>query len=617
MNRLQHVKIVLVLMVSLAVSSMAGAGSLVGRWTMDDNAASAVVVDSVGGLNGTFVDPTNPHTSFHHSTLVKEGTGSLMFDGVNDYISLPRNTVLETGGTVTRQLSATAWIKDDSGGAAGYGTVVGTGDGGWVLARDGNHMIAGAWVFDIYGNGTFGSVSSSTNISDGQWHHVAFVATPNMLYLYVDGVRSTYYISRGTYIRNIYNKGVLIGENARETGRYFKGLIDNVKIYDYALSADEINAQIAEDDYRLQNPQHASSPLPLDGTASSKAPVLSWAAGETAISHDVYFGTDQAAVAGAARLDGDITGDGPADIEDLAILAGQWLSDPGAVNPSADIKFSGKVDIEDLAVLASDWHQTPDAAFKGNQEGMVYDPGALTLGTTYYWRVDQADAADADSPWAGRVWSFKPVIKIMPLGDSITYDNYADNPPPDSQRTGYRSHLWYALQNAGYHVDFVGNMTAGEAVVPAFDPDNEGHGGWRSSDIATYIYGWLQTTPADIILLHIGTNALTTSTTAVQTILNEIDRYETDSGRHIKVLLARIINQNPNNPNVTTFNNNVAAMAATRIANGDDIVMVNMETGAGINYSTDMRDQYHPYDSGYQKMAALWFTTLQAVLQNY
>jgi len=210
-----------------------------------------------------------------------------------------------------------------------------------------------------------------------------------------------------------------------------------------------------------------------------------------------------------------------------------------------------------------------------------------------------------------------PVIaetKIMPCGDSITYDNYSGDARPSSMRTGYRSHLWYALQAGGYDVNFVGSVMAGEAVVPAFDPDNEGHGGWTASQVESNIYNWLVSNPADIVLLHIGTNGLTSDPQDVNDILDEIDRYETEHSKHVKVLLAKIINRMTYSATTTQFNNNVAAMALARIAAGDDIVIVDMENGAGINYSTDMIDDLHPKDGGYQKMAALWYSHLTQIL---
>ncbi|MDQ7084903.1 MAG: hypothetical protein Q9M36_08195 [Sulfurovum sp.] len=79
----------------------------------------------------------------------------------------------------------------------------------------------------------------------------------------------------------------------------------------------------------------------------------------------------------------------------------------------------------------------------------------------------------------------------MPLGDSITYDDaYADYPSarPANLRYAYRSYLWYQLQTAHYNVDFVGSRSAGSAILPAFDPDNEGYPGWTSNELADITY---------------------------------------------------------------------------------------------------------------------------------
>ena len=103
MNSQKKVTIAIVLVLTLftVMLATADANSLVGHWTMDDNAASTAVVDSAGSYHGTFLDSTNPNTSYHHSATRKEGTGSLSFDGDDDYVSMPRNSVLETGHAAT------------------------------------------------------------------------------------------------------------------------------------------------------------------------------------------------------------------------------------------------------------------------------------------------------------------------------------------------------------------------------------------------------------------------------------------------------------------------------------------------------------------------------------
>lgn len=203
--------------------------------------------------------------------------------------------------------------------------------------------------------------------------------------------------------------------------------------------------------------------------------------------------------------------------------------------------------------------------------------------------------------------------RIMPLGDSITFGTYGsgDN-RPSSLVTGYRQPLYLSLSGANHDIDFVGGLIAGQSANPAFDADHEGHSGWTAPQVAATVYDWLVANPTDIILLHIGTNNLTTSSIHVESILDEIDRYEDDYNVEITVVLARIINRVYYSSRTTAFNQNVAAMAQSRIANGDNIVLVNMESA--LNYSTDMVDNLHPNETGYNKMATVWFVALDALL---
>jgi len=113
--------------------------------------------------------------------------------------------------------------------------------------------------------------------------------------------------------------------------------------------------------------------------------------------------------------------------------------------------------------------------------------------------------------------------------------------------------------------------------------------------------------PADIILLHIGTNNLTTSASYVEDVLDNIRFQDSD----VIILVARIINRMEYHSNTTTFNNNVEIMVNAR--NDPRIKMVNMESGAGINYSSDMIDNLHPNQGGYEMMAIRKQTVLQLI----
>jgi VCBS repeat-containing protein len=210
---------------------------------------------------------------------------------------------------------------------------------------------------------------------------------------------------------------------------------------------------------------------------------------------------------------------------------------------------------------------------------------------------------------------------IMPLGDSITAGRIDATGPPENLRSGYRKSLNDTLAASGFTFDLVGSEVHGEDL-PDFDYNHEGHGGYTASEIAWGLTGypvdgiraWLDDNPADIVLLHIGTNGLDRSNDIdVEVILDEIDQWELSAiGNPVTVILAMIVDQDPINPEVSLFNNNVLAMANDRIAAGDDIIIANIHDA--LTYPDDMGDQFHPNVVGYSKMAAVWFNKLSPIV---
>lgn len=210
-------------------------------------------------------------------------------------------------------------------------------------------------------------------------------------------------------------------------------------------------------------------------------------------------------------------------------------------------------------------------------------------------------------------------VRIMPMGNSITYDHNSlddSNPRPIGDRISYRYKLYQLLTNEGLDFDLVGSEDAGNNYFQnsQFD-DNAGFPGiesWELADLINTGYNnyshqyvspgpYLNYYPTDIILLHIGTNNLITSAYQVEDILDNIRYHDND----VIILVARIVNRKSYHPETTTFNNNVELMVNSR---GDNrIRMVNIETGAGINYAVDMIDNLHPNQAGYDKIAVKWF----------
>ncbi|SJZ37218.1 Putative Ig domain-containing protein, partial [Desulfococcus multivorans DSM 2059] len=283
--------------------------------------------------------------------------------------------------------------------------------------------------------------------------------------------------------------------------------------------------------------------------------------------------------------------------------------EPRAARPEQFIGFQGHGIDGDGAVETYEWRSDLDGVI-GNQPSFTSD--ALTPGThTIFFRV-QDDQGIWSQPAATLVVvrdCAKPV-SIMPLGDSITYG--LGEISDQNLITGYREPLFRLLADAGYYFDLVGERSTGLYVTPPFDIHHQGIPGITDAEVAAGIYNRLTAYPAEIVLLHIGTNALTPDPGDVERILDEIDRYEADNDVEVAVVLARIINREISHLDTTLFNDNVAAMAEARIAQGDKILQVDMESA--LNYAVDMWDLVHPLNVGYVKMAGKWMGILSRLL---
>ncbi|HGG58373.1 MAG TPA: hypothetical protein ENK26_00455 [Gammaproteobacteria bacterium] len=211
--------------------------------------------------------------------------------------------------------------------------------------------------------------------------------------------------------------------------------------------------------------------------------------------------------------------------------------------------------------------------------------------------------------------------RIMPLGDSITWGvtsveqdpdtgELRQDPPPD-EAIGYRKRLYELLTREQYPIDLVGAERNGEAAGLA-DPDHQGIPGIKSDAVARSIYTWLDQTPADIVLLHIGTNDQSEDISGVNAILTAIDRWATHHDTPIKVLLAKIIDARPygHNKVIQLFNTRLENLVAP---DWPEVILV--DQFHALSYPEDMTSNdvtgLHPAQSGYDKMADKWFETLE------
>jgi hypothetical protein len=337
MYRKSFLLISFVFMLSLVLTSATRA-DLVGWWRLDEGTGTTAYDSSGNGNDGTILG--NPR-------WVAGKIGSALdFDGNGDYIDCGNDPIFN----ITKEITLAIWVNANDIGNGQHNCWMGKGDNTYAIKhQSGNNL-----EFFIY-DGTWHSTNYTTNINslNGEWHHMAGTYDGSELKFYLDGemVLSTVYASTiGTS-----SDDVTLAENSQATGRYFDGMLDDARIYNKALPADDIKSIMMGGAF-----PYAYSPDPADGSIHADTWVtLSWKAGDFAVSHDIYLGDNLDDVNNAAH-DSEL--------------------------------FRGNQDLNSTFYVAG-------------FPGFAY-PDGLVNGTTYYWRIDEVNDANAASPWKGPVWSF-------------------------------------------------------------------------------------------------------------------------------------------------------------------------------------------------------------------
>jgi len=295
-------------------------------------------------------------------------------------------------------------------------------------------------------------LESSVNLQTTEWQHVAMVWSRNEeLKFYVDGELDTPTANGAP--RDVSTADItmlIVGQGGKDAGRSWIGLIDDVRIYDTALTAEEIQAAMVGQGFPF-----ALGPNPQDRAIHEATWVsMGWSAGDFAVSHDVYL---------SDNLD---------DVE----------------NGTAD-------------------------AFRGNQIATDYIigfpgfpfPDGLIPGTTYYWRIDEVNDADPNSPWVGTVWSFSVPPKTAYFPDPIDGAEFVDLDAALNWTPGFGAKLHTVYLDDSF--EDVDNATGGAPIgtatyTPGTPLEAEKVYYWRVDefDIAATHKGdiWAFTTPGAV-----------------------------------------------------------------------------------------------------------------------
>ncbi|HEX3716348.1 MAG TPA: LamG-like jellyroll fold domain-containing protein [Verrucomicrobiae bacterium] len=251
----------LVVLASLMLNARADITTgLVGYWTFDDGGGSSNAVDSSGdGFTGyltNFSDTTYTSMWTTHGKI----NGALIFNTngeSTDYVAVNDNPSLNfTNGL---QFTLSAWINCSVAGASevsGAGMIAhGYGNGGEQYALD---LDAGKFRFYIRNSGgTAVQAISGTVPAAGTWYHLTAVfsgqSTNRQQILYVNGVSNVGVAtaSLATSLKFATNF-VVIGDRQSSSSPTsytldFKGIIDDVRIYDRALTASDVYQLYAYD----------------------------------------------------------------------------------------------------------------------------------------------------------------------------------------------------------------------------------------------------------------------------------------------------------------------------------------------------------------------------------
>jgi hypothetical protein len=218
--------------VLLLIVAGSASADKVAHWTFDEGAGTTVT-DSENGLVGTFVgDP-----AFVAGVPVLGGS-ALDLDGVDDYGDCGYDPLYDMTGDMT----VAAWVQIREVTAA-WMAAVAQGEYAWRL---GNANVDTRPHFGItFWSNPVASQDGTTEIPLNEWHHIAGVyEAGGNLTVYLDGEVDAQ-IAADSPIGISY-QNVLIGNNPDSMERFWNGLIDDVQLYNEALSQAELQAIIPE-----------------------------------------------------------------------------------------------------------------------------------------------------------------------------------------------------------------------------------------------------------------------------------------------------------------------------------------------------------------------------------
>jgi hypothetical protein len=214
---------------------------LIGFWNLNEGTGNITYDQSGNGHDGTIYGAT---------WITGISDNALDFDGFDDYVDVGQFT--QFGGT--QSFSLCAWINTTSiqTGEPSILSNMNSSAGGIMLFSDGDRTAVTVGGKD--GTNEQITVFYDNSINDGQWHFITGTYDGDYLCLYIDGIIVGSQNDFSNYTASIYNMN--IGRMDDLDRMHFDGAIDEVRIYDIALSDSDIQ-------FLYQNPDGSENQPPV------------------------------------------------------------------------------------------------------------------------------------------------------------------------------------------------------------------------------------------------------------------------------------------------------------------------------------------------------------------
>ena len=322
-----------VFMLNLAGNASA---DLVAHWKLDEGSGNTVYDSSTYGNDGTFKGEPQWVAGYYG--------GALEFDSTDDNIDCGNDDSLN----IADEITLSAWINMVQRPAVDTWYTIPWKEGAYSMYLYGADTTVTTLAADFWLDTGRADIWNGPDIDipPNDWTHIAVTFNGTDFEFYVNGEHD--YTQNEPATIEISAINLLFTED----GSNFRCLVDDVRIYNRALTQPEILAAMEGGEAY----PYALSPEPADGALIEDTWAnLSWRAGDYAVSHDVYVGEN---------------------FDD--------------VDAGAESTFQG--------------NQTTTLVTVGFP-GFAY-PDGLVPGTTYYWRIDEVNDTEPNNPWKGPIWSF-------------------------------------------------------------------------------------------------------------------------------------------------------------------------------------------------------------------